>query len=81
MALLACPKPRLSSFRRYGRISGHLGELETEFQPAGALWEGSETTLIAPDLVFKMNVEDRSFDSAPGHPRPVFSDLPSPHSL
>jgi len=28
------------------------GELETEFQPAGALWEGSQTTLIAPDLVF-----------------------------
>ena len=35
-----------------------LGELETEFQPAGALWEGSQTTLIAPDLVFNFGFKE-----------------------
>jgi hypothetical protein len=35
-----------------------LGELETEFQPAGALWEGSQTTLIAPDLVFNFGFQE-----------------------
>src|SRR5262249_22237551 len=35
-----------------------LGELETEFQPAGVLWEGSQTTLKAPDLVFNFGFKE-----------------------
>jgi hypothetical protein len=35
-----------------------VGELETEFQPAGALWEGTQTTLIAPELVFNFGFKE-----------------------
>jgi hypothetical protein len=35
-----------------------LGEFETEFQPAGALWDGSQTTLIAPELMFNFGFKE-----------------------
>jgi hypothetical protein len=59
-ALLCWPAPSLAyrPFDGTDASVADLGELETEVQPGGALWEGSQTTLIAPDLVFNFGFQE-----------------------
>src|SRR5262245_66454320 len=60
IAWLCCPTTTLAyrPFDGTDASVADLGEFETEFQPAGALWEGSQTTLIAPDLVFNFGFKE-----------------------
>lgn len=58
--LMFWPTPALAyrPFDGTDAVVADLGELEVELQPAGALWERSQTTLIAPEAVFNFGFKD-----------------------